>query len=146
LILLLAACSAGAAIVTHPEPAAASFAVCNQTTQGKLWVADAITWHANGSSYGQSQGWWGVDQGACKVLVTNDISGYKIYIFAYAESNTSSLWSGAKQGESNYFCVSSEKFLFKGDDMDTPCNTGSSRNFRSVNTGGGADYTLTLND
>jgi uncharacterized membrane protein len=133
-------------IVAHPEPAAASFALCNQTSQGRLWVADAITWHASGNSYGQSQGWWAVDQGACKVLVNNDISGYKIYIFAYAESDTSALWSGAKLGESNYFCVSSEKFLFKGDNMDTPCNTGSARNFRSVSTGGNVDYTLTLND
>lgn len=145
-ISFFAAAAGCALFFAHPAPAAASFGLCNQTTQGKIWVADAITWNRDGKAYGESQGWWGIDQGACKVLVTNDISGYKIYIFAYAESDTSSLWSGAKNGESNNFCVSSDKFLFKGDDMDTPCQSGSPRNFRYVSTGGQTDYTMTLKD
>src|SRR5215472_5568561 len=145
-ILIAAAAATLAVVLAHPAPASASFKVCNGTTQGTLWVADAVTWTNHGDSYGQSQGWWGIDQGDCKTLITNDISSYSIYIYAYAQDDTSSLWSGAKRSESNYFCVSNEKFLFKGDDMDTPCSNGSSRNFRYVDTSTYGDYTYRLTD
>ncbi|MBV8171512.1 MAG: DUF1036 domain-containing protein [Candidatus Eremiobacteraeota bacterium] len=144
--LPLAAIALLAVMVVHPAPAGASFRVCNQTTQGRLWVADAVTWERNGDSYGESQGWWGIDQGGCKTLISNDIGSYRIYIYAYAEGDTSATWSGAKNDENNYFCLDTVKFMYKGDDMDTPCSTGSSRNFRYVDTSSYGDYTYTLYD
>ena len=145
-IFVAAAAATLAVMLAHPAPASAAFTVCNSTTQGKLWVADAVTWHSHGDSYGETQGWWGIEQGDCRTLITNDISSYSIYIYAYAEDDTSSLWSGAKRNENNYYCVSSDKFLFKGDDMDTPCNSGSSRNFRFVDTGSEGNFTYRLTD
>ncbi|MBV8082650.1 MAG: DUF1036 domain-containing protein [Candidatus Eremiobacteraeota bacterium] len=146
LIALAATAAVFFMLSLHPAPAAASFKVCNQTSQGRLWVADAVTWESHGDSYGETQGWWGIDQGSCKTLISNDISSYRIYLYAYAENDTSSTWSGARKSEDNNFCVDTVKFLFKGDDMDTPCSAGSSRNFRYVDTSSYNDFTYTLND
>lgn len=145
-ILIATAAAALAIMLAHPAPASAAFTVCNSTTQGTVWVADAITWHYKGDSYGESQGWWGIDQGDCKTLINNDISDYSVYIFAYAQDDTSSIWSGAKANESHYYCVDTVKFLFKGDDMDTPCSNGSSRNFRYVDTSSDSTFTYRLTD
>jgi uncharacterized membrane protein len=142
----LAAVALLAIMLVHPAPAGASFRVCNHTTQGKLWVADAVTWERNGDAYGESQGWWGIDQGGCKTLISNDIDSYRVYIFAYAENDISATWSGAKNDEENYFCLDNVKFLYKGDGMDTPCQTGLSRNFRYVDTSTTSDYTYNLYD
>ncbi len=144
LYILLSATVAGLIALARPSPAAAEFTVCNSTTHGTVNVAYAVTWHdSDGSPYGESQGWWIIPQDNCKILVTNDISAYTVYIYAFADANPDELWWG---GSHDYCLDPSHKFLYHGDDMNTPCSSGRSFGMRFVDTGDNSTYTYYLRD
>lgn len=142
--LVIAAAFLTVAMLCYAAPAAAEFTVCNSSTYGKANVAYAITWQdSQGKAYGESQGWWIVAQDACQIIVTNDISAYTVYIYAFADSDPVHDWWGG----SNNFCLNpSDKFLYHGDDMDTPCSTGQAYGMRFIDTGGNSTYTYYLRD
>lgn len=126
------------------RPAAAEFAVCNSSSHGTVSVAWAATWvDSQGKSYGESQGWWVIPQEDCKIMITNDISAYTIYIYAYANSDTSISWGG-----DNSYCVDSSgnKFAYHGDAMDAPCSSGKAFGMRAISTGSQDTYTYYLRD
>jgi uncharacterized membrane protein len=142
--LLIAAAVVALFTLTCPTPAAAAFTVCNNSTYGRVNVAYAVKWHASdGSSYGESQGWWLIDQDACKIIMTNDISAYTIYIYAYADADPSTEWWG---GTYKYCLDPEHKFLYHGDDMSTPCSNGRSFGMRFIDTGTESTYTYYLRD
>ncbi|MDQ6770657.1 MAG: DUF1036 domain-containing protein [Gemmatimonadota bacterium] len=74
--------------LVRPSPAAAAFTVCNSTTSGTVSIAWAINWlESDGVFHGESDGWFIIAQGDCKIVVAPDISGYTIYIYAFAKKD-----------------------------------------------------------
>lgn len=127
-----------------PSPAQAAFTVCNSTTYGVINVAYAVTWHdSNNQAFGESQGWWVIDQDTCKIIMKNDISAYTVYIYGYANVDPSNKWWG---GTNNYCLAPGQKFLYHGDAMDAPCQSGRTFGMRYVDTGGNSTYTYYLYD
>lgn len=143
--ILLAVTLAALFTLVRPSPAAAEFAVCNSSTYGKVNVAWAATWSdSNGNAHGESDGWWIIAQGDCKILITiTDISAYTIYVYAFANAKPSiQYWGGTYE-----YCLDpSHKFLYQGNAMNTPCSSGRSFGMRSMNTGNNSTYTYFLRD
>lgn len=130
--------------LVRPSPAAAAFTVCNSTTSGKVNVAWAINWfEIGGVFHGESAGWFIIAQGDCKIVVAPDISGYTIYIYAFAEKNPDKLWWG---GTHQYCLDPKNKFLYRGDHMNPPCTSGKSYGMRYMDTGTESTYTYSLYD
>lgn len=142
---LLAAVVVAAWIVFDRAPASAEFAVCNSTTHGTVRVAYATTWEdTEGTMHGQSQGWYEIAQGECKIIIlTLDVSPYTIYIYASPKSDpTSRTWGG-----SDDYCLDPKaSFLYQGDAIDAPCKKGSSYGMMQVTTGGASPFTWYLRD
>ena len=131
-------------ILVRPSPAAADFTVCNSTTDGIVNIAWAVSWIENdGSFYTESHGWWTIAQNKCKVLIAPDISAYEIYIYAYAASDPDKLWWG---GTHEYCLDPKNTFLYKDDDVNTPCSSGRSYGMRYIDTNNESTYTYSLYD
>ncbi len=132
-------------VIIRPSPAAAEFAVCNSSTYGNVNVAWAATWNdSSGNAHGESQGWWVVTQGDCKIVITTlDISAYTIYLYAFADDQPSvHYWGGSYK-----YCVDpSHKFLYQGNAMITPCSSGKAYGMRSIVTGNTSTYAYFLRD
>jgi uncharacterized membrane protein len=129
--------------VAYPSPASAEFAVCNASTHGVVSVAYAATWQdGQGNPYGQSQGWFLVDQGKCTIIITTvDVSGYTIYLYGVAKDGSDS-WGG----NYNYCLDPSKAFLYQGNAMTAPCASGKSYAMRLLTSGGATPYTFYLRD
>jgi uncharacterized membrane protein len=131
------------ASIALARPAAAEFAVCNSASHGTVHVAWAATWNdSQGKSYGESQGWWEIPEEDCKIMITNDISSYTLFIYAYADSDSSIYWGG----DTSYCLDPTNKFAYHGDAMDTPCSSGKAFGLRSIDTGNQETYTYYLRD
>jgi uncharacterized membrane protein len=131
-------------MLIRPSPAAADFTVCNSTTAGTVNVAWTVTWlESDGDFNGESHGWWTVAQNECKVIIGPDISAYAIYLYAYAASDPDKLFWG---GTHEYCLDPKNTFLYKGDDMNTPCSSGTAYGMRFIDTGNASAYTYTLSD
>jgi uncharacterized membrane protein len=130
-------------VMVYPSKASAEFAVCNASTHGAVSVAYAATWQdGQGNSYGQSQGWFLVDQGKCTIIITTvDVSAYTIYLYGVAKDG-SDFWSGSY----NYCLDPNDKFLYQGNAMNTPCASGKSYAMRLLTSGGATPYTYYLRD
>lgn len=141
--IILSFVIAALVVVAFPSQASAEFAVCNASTHGVVSVAYAATWQdGQGNAFGQSQGWFNIDQGKCTIIITTvDVSGYTIYIYAFAK-NTSDFWGG----DSNYCLDPKDKFLYHGDAMSSPCKSGKSYAMRLLTSGGVTPYTYYLRD
>jgi len=145
LCILCAATIAAVFILVRPSPAAAEFAVCNSTTYGSVNVAWAATWHdSNGDPHGESDGWWIIPSGECKIIIAVvDVSPYTIYIYAFATANPSTQWWG---GNYRYCLDPKNKFLYKGDAMNLPCAAGSAYGMRFIDTSSESTYAYFLRD
>jgi len=142
--MLLAIVGAIGVSCLYPSPAAAAFTVCNSTTYGVVNVAYAVTWHdSNNQPFGESQGWWAIDQDACKIILKNDISAYSVYIYAFANVDPAKKWWG---GTNNYCLDPRLKFAYHGDAMDAPCQFGRAFGMRSIDTAANSTYTYYLYD
>jgi len=131
-------------ILLRPSPAAAEFTVCNSTADGTVNIAWAVSWiESDGSFHSESYGWWTIAQNECKVLIAPDISAYAIYIYAYAASDPEKLWWG---GTHEYCLDPKNAFLYKGDDVNTPCSSGMSYGMRYIDTGNESAYSYSLYD
>ena len=143
--IILAATIAAMITLFRLSPAAAEFAICNSSTYGKVNAAWAATWSdSNGNAHGESDGWWIIPQGDCKIVITTiDISAYTIYIYAFADAKPSvEYWGGTHE-----YCLDpSHKFLYQGDRMNIPCSSGRSFGMRPMNTGNQSTYTYFLRD
>lgn len=130
------------AIAADSSPASAEFAVCNASTHGTATVAYAATWlDSDGNQHGQSQGWFQIDQGKCTIIITTlDVSGYTIYLYGSA---TGDFWGGQ---DANYCVDPSDKFLYQGKAMLTPCAAGKSYGMRLLTSGGSTPFTYYLRD
>lgn len=144
LVIMLTVATGSFLASLHPAPARAAFTVCNSTTYGVINVAYAVTWRdSNNQPYGESQGWWIIDQDTCKIILNNDISAYSVYIYGYANVDPSSKWWG---GTNNYCLDPGHKFLYHGDAMDAPCQSGKAFGMRYVDTAANSTYTYYLYD
>ena len=144
LYLALAPLIAALVVLAFADRSAAAFAVCNNASHGEVNVAYAVTWHdSSGSPFGRTQGWWVVAENECKIVITNDVSAYSIYIYAFATSAPSTWYWG---GSNNYCIDPSNEFLYHGDDMDPPCKSGRSFGMRFMNNSGNSNYSYFLND
>ena len=140
-ILFLTLFVAAIAVASYSSPASAEFAVCNASTHGPVSAAYAATWQdSQGNPHGQSQGWFQIDQGKCTIIITTvDVSGYTIYLYATAKGD---YWGGDSQ-----FCLDpSDKFLYQGNAMSTPCASGKAYGMRLLTSGGSTPYTYYVRD
>ena len=127
--ILFAATVAAFFILVRPSPAAAEFAICNSSTWGEAKVAIAITWtDSNGAANGESEGWWPVPQGECKIVITTvDVSGYTVYLYGFSEDkNPDHYWGG----NYNYCLDPVKKFSYLGNSISTPFASGKQRRIR----------------
>ena len=140
--IAVAIAASAVAFFLWAAPARADFTVCNSSPYGKVHVAYAATWHdSQGTAYGQSQGWWVINTDDCRIILTNDISAYTIYIYAFADADpTHELWGGGD----NYCLDPVNTFLYHGNDMDTPCTNGKEFGMRYVDTDQDETYTYYL--
>lgn len=82
-----------------------------------------------------SKGWYGLEPGQCKNLVTGPLP-YRYYYY-YAQDGNNSEWRGEYP-----VCISENAFTIK----DTQCGQGyKRRNFRQIDTQGRKQLTLNLN-
>jgi len=132
-------------MIAHPSSALAEFAVCNSSTYGTVNVAYVATWQdSQGTTHGQSQGWWQIETNKCQIVITTeDVSGYTLYIYAFAQADPSKeLWGG----ENNFCLDPKNKFLYQGNAIETPCSSGKPFGMRLMDSGGVSQYTYYLRD
>lgn len=132
--------------------AKADFTVCNQTTEGQIYVAVAYEYDSGDDSWSRSQGYWTVAQGDCKTTLTDNEPGTRFYLWAWLASDNTKLWSGAEgsgfETGARQFCMEPQgnAFTYQGDDSLTPCASPSeSRTFRYAGTADAdGDFTYTV--
>lgn len=86
-----------------PREAFAELEVCNDTTAR---VSVAVGYH--GTADWMSEGWWGIDPGACKTVIGGALNGRYYY---YRGTSPSKTW----ESDSYFFCTSSRVFEIEGD-------------------------------
>lgn len=121
------------ALILTAGAAKAELTVCNDASAPRtLAVA-----YPQGAGW-QSEGWWTVDPGACKVVVAGDLTQRHYY---YTLSDQPDF-----AGEGYAFCVQSQSFTLSPADGD--CAEGSTqRPFADIDTGmTSASFTLKLRD
>ncbi len=121
------------ALILTAGAAKAELTVCNDASAPRtLAVA-----YPEGAGW-QSEGWWTVDPGACKVVVAGDLTQRHYY---YTLSDQADF-----AGEGYAFCVQSQSFTLSPADGD--CAEGSTqRPFADIDTGmTSASFTLKLRD
>lgn len=124
-------CAGIAALFLSAQAALAGLEVCNDTTS-----TAAVAIGYKGDQGWTSEGWWNVDAGACKTLVSGDLSLSHYYWRAEAASPG---W-----GHENYmFCTQADEFTIVGD--EDCANRGYDREaFNEIEIDARTDYTVTL--
>jgi len=118
--------------VLTPGSALAALEVCNESGAS---VSVAVGYKADEGW--TSEGWWNVDEGACKVVISGDLP--RTHYYWRAESR-----SVGFDHESYMFCTEETEFTIIGDkDCD---GRGYQRvGFNEIELDGATDFTLTLN-
>lgn len=120
-----------AVLVAMPALARAGLEICNETGVRR---SVAVGYKADGKWV--SEGWWGVESGACKVLVKGDLKNR--YYYYRAETK------GKASDGTVTFCTSRKAFTIQGDE-DCEGRGYDKQQFRKIDTGKTAKhFTLTL--
>ena len=111
--------------------------VCNDTGH-KLQAAIAYKSTTSDSTDWISEGWWSIDGGDCKVVMSGDLTNR--YIYLYAESDY-------KKRTGPYdFCVSNTSFTIHGADANCEARGYQTYQFDENDTGDATDWKITLSD
>ena len=102
--------------------AKADLTVCNKTDAAQQ-VAVA---YSDGAAW-LSEGWWGIDPGACKVLLSGKLAQRHYYYTLSGQPEFA--------GEGYGFCVTAEPFTLTGADGDCAALGGEPRRFAHIDTG-----------
>lgn len=124
----LGACMIAAAL---PGAAVAGLKVCNEATERQ---SVAIGYEAPGGIW-TSEGWWGLDPGECKTVMSRPLGRQFFYYRATVKG-------GGFDGPFA-FCSQSKPFTIEGD-KDCAARGYESTRFRKVDTGNAESFTLTL--
>ena len=109
--------------------------LCNKTSN-TVWAA--MAWVDDDLEELRVWGWWTIEPGSCKTPIGADLDKYVDYYY-YAHDNAGNSWTGGTK-----FCVDNANAFDFNDDQEYKCATDTRRYFKSINTGGSADYTLSL--
>ena len=135
-LILISAFFALGTLAFYPSPARAGMHFCNKTTitvnvaMGTIDdVFDSHVW-----------GWWQIEPDACKTPIGADLDttgGMDYYYYAYDTSGGT--WTGDTR-----FCIDTNYAFDFNDKEDSDCATGAHRQFKTINTHGESDFTVSL--
>ncbi|MEM7440525.1 MAG: DUF1036 domain-containing protein [Pseudomonadota bacterium] len=108
--------------VSAAAPAAANFAVCNET---ELRQSVAIA-YKDGETW-VSEGWWNIEPGGCKTLLAGDLQNRYYYYRAMVAG-------GTFPGEDFWFCTATSAFTIRGN-ADCPGRGYAAEVFSEIDTG-----------
>ena len=131
---IFSAIVAGFLLVTLAARADADLTICNQTKQ-----PTGIALAMKTETLWKSEGWWTVEPGRCKTLLTGRLTMHDYYLHAL-HYNVGGLWEGEES-----FCVGRGSFTIEGR-FDCEARGYETARFLKVDTKGKSDWQHTLVD
>ena len=122
------------AVTLIPEPAAADFRLCNNTTSR---VGIAVGYRENESW--TTEGWWNLSPRSCETLMRGPLVARYYYIYA-VDYDRSGEWSGQA-----FMCTRDKEFTIRGTD-DCLARGYDRTGFFEVDTGEQPSWTVQLTD
>jgi uncharacterized membrane protein len=136
-----AALSLAAASAAHAE-----FKVCNKSNERAT-----VSIGYNSSEYGwTSEGWWRVPIGDCVNIINGDLKNR--YYYVYATGHKGGTWSGRKDQDGGFFCITKEKYTLhnreyqSGKTINCEKSRFQTKKFRIVDTGESSNFTYNLTE
>jgi uncharacterized membrane protein len=124
----------------------AEFKVCNKSKERAT-----VSIGYNSSEYGwTSEGWWSVPIGDCVRIINGDLKNR--YYYVYATGHKGGTWSGRKDQDGGFFCITKEKYTLHNREYqkDKTINCEKSRfqtkKFRIVDTEEATTFTYNLTE
>jgi uncharacterized membrane protein len=141
-VLLLAA----AAVLAGTAASYAELRVCNKSS----YAADVSVGYYDDAKGWTSEGWWKINSGQCKAIVTSRLNNR--YYYVYAEDTEGGVWGGPDSQDGGVFCITSAEYTIYSNDYrngnELNCGAGGydAVKFNELDVGNAADFTQNLLD
>lgn len=112
-----------------PKPASADLTACNDYHQG---ISVAIAYYNKSDGYFISTGWYNIEPGYCKAVMTGNLDNRYYYMYA-----TNYDWTWEWSGDYKFCADPDHKFTF----YNAQHNCDQTESFREIDTGNYRSYT-----